>query len=64
MHILEFIESGVRILEGWTKYFIDYIRHKENDTTKFRYMVCSNCEHNVKGVCNLCHCVIKAKVRC
>ena len=62
--ILYFIQSGVRILEGWFNFIYDKLTHHESETTKLRYSICKECEHNKHGMCSLCHCVIKAKVRC
>ena len=54
----------MRIIEGWIKYIIDLVRHKESNTTEYRHQICNQCEHNKHGVCQLCHCVILAKIRC
>lgn len=59
-----FIQSGIRIIEGWVRYLIDVITRHDSETTKMRYKICTECEHNKNGICTLCHCVIKAKVRC
>ena len=52
------------ILQGWTNFFLDIfsdIKYKKE--FERRYEICSECEHNVHGICDICKCILKAKTK-
>lgn len=52
------------VVEGYVKWLWDITFKRSNQRTKQRLALCTECEHNKHGVCELCGCVVKAKVRC
>jgi hypothetical protein len=63
MEIMKIIRHTLQILEGWTKWIYDMIRRDGSVKSLRRLVVCQKCEHNKKGICQECGCIIKAKVR-
>lgn len=61
--IFNFIRSGVYVIEGYIKWFYDFIRNTISPTAHYREKICNACEHNVRGICSECGCIIKAKIR-
>ena len=61
--IFKFIKLGAQIIEGYFKWFLDILHITASRKASVRYAICKHCEHNVKGICSQCGCVIKAKVR-
>ena len=57
------IKEFLYIIEGYSKWLYDKIFNKESEKAKRRYQICCNCEHKKHGICELCGCVLKAKVR-
>lgn len=51
------------IVEGYAKWLWDIVFKRQSSRTKKRLFHCLSCEHNKHGVCEICGCVIKAKVR-
>lgn len=51
------------IIEGYITWIKDRLTGMTKQEYKDRMEVCNGCEHNVHGICELCGCVLKAKVR-
>ncbi len=51
------------IFEGYFKLFYDFIFRKSSQKSKMRYSICKQCIHNKNGICQLCGCIIKAKIK-
>lgn len=51
------------IIEGYITWIKDLITGMTKQIYKNRMQICDGCEHNVHGICELCGCVLKAKVR-
>ena len=52
-----------QVIEGYAKWIYDIITRSGSVYSVERLSVCRECKHNKKGICKLCGCVIKAKVR-
>lgn len=63
MHLFTFIHHLVQITEGYMKWLYDVVTGSGSARSIERLKLCSECEHNRRGICNLCGCIIKAKVR-
>ena len=63
MHIFDFVRNAMYILEGYTKWLFDIISGHSSRRAKERHKICSECEFNKNGICFICGCIIKAKVR-
>lgn len=63
MNIFKLIHHIIQIAEGYIKWLYDIITGEGSLLSIERLKLCSECEHNKKGICNLCGCIIKAKVR-
>ena len=63
MYLFKFIHHSIQILEGYLKWLYDIITGSGSEKSIERLKLCSECEHNSKGICSLCGCIIKAKVR-
>lgn len=61
--MLEIIEYLAYIIEGYCVWLYDIITRRKSKRTQMRIDTCRKCEHNKSGICELCGCVIKAKVR-
>lgn len=58
------IEKSIQIFEGWLRWIIDSIRNNKSIRTTKRLFICDNCKFKTShGICHLCGCVVKAKVR-
>ena len=52
------------IAEGYWNWFYDWISGKASARVKERMHICKDCVYNNKyGICSLCGCIIKAKIR-
>ena len=51
------------IIEGYITWIRDLVTGMTKQIYKDRMDICNRCEHNVHGICELCGCVLKAKVR-
>ena len=51
------------IIEGYITWIRDLVTGMTKQIYKDRMDICNSCEHNVHGICELCGCVLKAKVR-
>ena len=52
------------IIQGYFNWFISMFKDLKNHQLYVsRYDICSNCNNNKKGICSICGCVIKAKVK-
>lgn len=47
-------------MEGWSKYLLGKTEKYELTRTS----ICSICKDNNKGVCGICGCNLKAKIKC
>ena len=53
----------VYIIEGYSVWIWNIITFKTHQKAKKRLSICNSCSHNKNGICELCGCVLKAKVR-
>ena len=52
------------IFQGWKNFILDKISDiKYKSIFNNRYEICSECEHNVHGICKICKCILKAKTK-
>ena len=51
------------IIEGYFVWLWNIITFKTYQKAKDRLKICNACTHNKSGICELCGCIIKAKVR-
>lgn len=58
-----FIKDIFYIIEGYSKLLFYMLTGKTRKLYKRRYNICQLCEHNKSGICDLCGCIIKAKVK-
>lgn len=63
MELFYFVRNILYIFEGYVKWLFDLVTFRTSKRAKRRYSICSECEHNKKGICELCGCILKAKVR-
>ena len=63
MHLFKFMYHIIQITEGYLKWFYDIVTGNGSAKSVERLKLCSECKHNKHGICNLCGCIIKAKVR-
>lgn len=61
--LLELVNNGLLIIEGYCVWLFDIITGKTRQVAKERLEICSECEYNDNGVCNICGCILKAKTR-
>ncbi len=61
--LVNIIENAVYIIQGYTRWIYDIITGKVKHKAKYRLTICNQCENNKNGICNICGCIIKAKVR-
>lgn len=61
--IFNFIVNFLYIFEGYVKLAFDTITGKISKRAEKRLNICNECEYNNNGVCSLCGCILKAKVR-
>lgn len=50
-------------MQGWFVLITNILFNKTSYKSKRRLVLCRNCQYNSNGICSLCGCVIKAKVR-
>jgi hypothetical protein len=62
--ILSVMMNILYVVEGYIKWLWDLSFNRASKRTKERLELCNKCKENNNGICNLCGCVIKAKVRC
>lgn len=63
MHIPHIIRHAAYIIEGYAKWLYDVVTREGSRDSLRRLAVCEHCEHRRRGICSLCGCIIKAKVR-
>ena len=51
------------ILVGYFKYVKDKIFKRQTEKEKYRLNICKECNFNNNGICKLCGCIIKVKVK-
>lgn len=59
----QFLRDILYITEGYFTWIKDKLMNKINPVAVKRMSVCKCCEHNIHGICQLCGCILKAKVR-
>lgn len=59
----QFLKDILYIIEGYFHWIKDKIMNRINPVSVKRLFICKGCEHNIHGICQLCGCVLKAKVR-
>ena len=56
------------ILLAYLELVLDLVFRKDDELAKDRLKICAECKHRKEvlfvGVCSLCGCVLKAKVKC
>lgn len=63
MEVFYFVRNILYIIEGYLKWAWDFITRKTSRRASVRLGICNKCEHNKGGICQLCGCILKAKVR-
>lgn len=61
--LLNVINNGIYIISGYINWLVDIISGKTKYVAKQRLEICNKCEYNNKGICKICGCILKAKVR-
>lgn len=56
-------EHIIYIIAGYSIWLWNIISGKTSHIAKERLNICNNCKHNNNGICKLCGCILKAKVR-
>ena len=59
----KFLKNIIYIIEGYSVWVWNIISFKTHKKAIYRLKICNMCEHNNKGICDLCGCIIKAKAR-
>lgn len=59
----EFFKNIIYIIEGYSIWVWNIVTFKTHKKAINRLKICKNCEHNNNGICDLCGCIIKAKIR-
>ena len=59
----DIIKHIIYIVEGYCVWIWNIITFKTHQKAKNRLSICNTCSHNKNGICELCGCIIKAKVR-
>lgn len=59
----DFFKHICYIIAGYLVWTWNIISGKTKQKAKERLEICNNCTHNKDGICELCGCIIKAKVR-
>ena len=62
-NIVNFIKHAIFIIEGYSVWIWNIVTGKTRQKAIKRLEYCNICEHNENGICKLCGCIIKAKVR-
>ena len=63
MEVFYFVRNILYIIEGYLKWSWDFITRKTSKRAAYRLDICNRCEFNKNGICSLCRCILKAKVR-
>ena len=63
MEVFYFVRNILYIIEGYLKWSWDFITRKTSKRAAYRLDICNKCEFNKNGICSLCGCILKAKVR-
>lgn len=63
MYLFYIVRNILYIIEGYLKWFFDIITGKTAKLSKERLFICNECQYNKNGICELCGCILKAKVR-
>lgn len=63
MKVFYFVRNILYIIEGYLKWSWDFITRNTSKRAAYRLDICNRCEFNKNGICSLCGCILKAKVR-
>lgn len=63
MFVVELMQNFIYIVQGYSIWLYNKITGKSSEIAKKRLDICNKCEHNKNGVCDICGCILKAKVR-
>lgn len=63
MKLKRIFKTLLHIFEGYITWIINKITGFTKPEYKQRLQICQECQHNKHGICELCGCIIKAKVR-
>lgn len=63
IYIYRFIYNVSHVIEGYLKWLYDVLTGNGSVYSVKRLEICRECKHKRRGICGLCGCVIKAKVR-
>ena len=63
MKVFYFVRNILYIIEGYLKWSWAFITRKTSKRAAYRLTICNKCEYNKNGICSLCGCILKAKVR-
>lgn len=61
--MFKYLENLIYIIEGYLKWCYDLLLKHISMRSAKRLVICKQCEHYKKGVCDICGCILKAKVR-
>lgn len=61
--LIQWLENIIYIIEGYSIWGWNIVTHKTRKKAVIRLNICEQCEYNKHGLCKLCGCIIKAKVR-
>lgn len=63
MDVFYFVRNILYMIEGYLKWSWDFITRNASKRAAYRLNICSKCDFNKNGICSLCGCILKAKVR-
>lgn len=58
----KFLTHILYIIEGYSVWLWNIITFKTYKKSIARLKLCKECKHNNNGICDICGCIIKAKV--
>lgn len=61
--LFDFVQNALYIIEGYSIWIFNIITGKTRKISVYRMNICNQCEHNKKGICQICGCILKAKTR-
>lgn len=59
----DYIKHIFYIIAGYSVWIWNIISGKTKQQAKERLATCNCCKHNNDGICDICSCILKAKVR-
>ncbi len=61
--LIQYIQILLNIIQGYFIWLFNIIFKNTSINSRRRLLICNKCIYNKHGVCQLCGCIIKAKVR-